>query len=302
MIVATKTGKNAMYGFSRRGVLAGAAACAALGGARLARAADSTFETAKRTKRLVVGIANEKPYGYVGTDGKPTGAIVEVIRAVLKPYGITDLDAKVVDFSALIPGLNAHRFDVIGAGMYIKPARCRAIAFSNPVTRSGGAFIAKRGNPTGVHSLKDVAAKPTVRLGTQTGSSQVQEVSQAGIKPSQVTLFAEDTQALAGLQAGRVDVVYFPDLEVNTLLATAKDPNLERVSPYEQIIGPDGKPSWNYQALGFRRSDMDLVAAVNTQIAALLASGGLLDALKPFGYTANELPPADVTAAKLCAA
>lgn len=291
-----------MYEPSRRHLLAGAAACAALGAVNGARAADSTFQIARRTKTLVVGIANEKPYGYVGTDGKPTGAIVEVIRAVLRPYGITNLDAKIVDFGALIPGINAHRFDVIGAGMYIKPARCRAIAFSNPVTRSGGAFIVKHGNPSGVHSLKDVAAKPSVRLGTQTGSSQVQEVSQAGIKPGQVTLFAQDTQALAGLQAGRVDVIYFPDLEVNTLLETAKDAGLERVAPYEQIIGPDGKQAWNFQALGFRRSDADLVAAVDTQIAALLSSGGLLDALKPFGYTANELPPADVTAAKLCAA
>jgi len=266
------------------------------------QAADTTFETARRTKTLIIGIANEKPYGYVDTDGKPTGAIVEVIRAVLKPDGITELDAKIVDFGALIPGINAHRFDIIGAGMYIKPARCRAIAFSNPVTRSGGAFLARRGNPKGAHSLKDVAAKPGVRLGTQIGSSQVQEVGQAGIAPSQVVLFAQDTQALAGLQAGRVDVIYFPDLEANTLLETAKDPGLERVSPYEQIIGPDGKPSWNYQALGFRASDTDLVAAVNTQIAALLASGGLLEVLKPFGYTANELPPPDVTAAKLCAA
>jgi len=58
---------------------------------------------------------------------------------------------------------------------------------------------------------------------------------------------------------------------------------------------------WNYQALGFRATDADLVAAVNTQVAALLKSGGLLKILEPYGYTANELPPADVTAAKLCA-
>ena len=59
------------------------------GGWRLAQAAESTFQAAQRTKKLTVGIANEKPYGYVDTDGKPTGAIVEVIRAVLAPYGIT---------------------------------------------------------------------------------------------------------------------------------------------------------------------------------------------------------------------
>ena len=291
-----------MTHLSRRGLLAAAGGLAGTVALGNAARAETTFAAGKRTHRLVIGIANEKPYGYVGTDGKPTGAIPDVIRATLQPYGITDLDAKVVDFDALIPGINAGRFDIIGAGMYIKPARCRAIAFSNPVTRSGGAFIAKRGNPHNVHSLKDVAAKPDVKLGTQTGSSQVEEVKQAGISAAQTVLFAKDNEALAGLQAGRVDVIYFPDLEVNTLLQLAKDPSLERVTPFQQILGPNGQQVWNYQALGFRASDADLVAAVNTQVAALLKSGGLLKILEPYGYTANELPPADVTAAKLCAA
>src|SRR4029077_14431708 len=99
-------------------------------------AAESTFQTAQRTKKLTVGIANEKPYCYVDTDGKPTSAIVDIIRGVLAAYGITEVDANGVDFGALIPGINAGRFDIIGAGMYIRPARCKSIAFSNPVTRS----------------------------------------------------------------------------------------------------------------------------------------------------------------------
>jgi polar amino acid transport system substrate-binding protein len=281
-------------------------ALAALGGGlgvspRIAFA-DDTLQKAVASKSIRVGIANEKPYGFVDANGKPTGAIVEVLRAVLAPQGITDIQANIVDFDALIPGLNANRFDVIGAGMYIRPARCKAIAFSNPVTRSGGAFIAKKGNPKGVHSLKDVAAKPDVKIGTQTGSSQVDEVKATGIAADQVVLFAKDSEALAGLQAGRVDIVYFPDLEVNTLLETASDPSLERVSPYEQIPDANGKPSWNYQALGLRKADADLVAAINKEIATLLASGKLLEILKPFGYTQNELPPADVTAASLCGA
>jgi hypothetical protein len=34
----------------------------------------------------------------------------------------------------------------------------------------------------------------------------------------------------------------------------------------------------------------------------MLANGKLLAILQPFGFSANELPPADVTAEKLCAA
>jgi polar amino acid transport system substrate-binding protein len=141
--------------------------------ARRAWADETTFQQAQRTKSITVGVANEKPYGYVDTDNKATGAIVEVLRATLAPYGITDVQAQVGAFDTLIPGLLAKRFDVIGAGMYIKPKRCQQIAFSNPLTQAGGAFAAKKGNPKNLHSLTDVAKDSTAKIGTQLGTSQV---------------------------------------------------------------------------------------------------------------------------------
>ncbi len=96
----------------------------------------TAFETAKQTGTVTVGLANEKPYAYIETDGKVTGAIVEVLRAALEPLGITKIEANVNEFSALVPGVMAGRFDIIGAGMYVTPKRCESIAFTNPLTNS----------------------------------------------------------------------------------------------------------------------------------------------------------------------
>jgi len=282
------------------GLAAGAALAAATTG-RHARAAGGTFEKAKASKSITVGIANEKPYGYVDTNGKLTGAAIEVMRAVLAPYGITELKGTIADFDAMIPGVNAGRFDVVGAAMYIRPKRCQAIAFSNPFDRSGGAFASLKGNPKNLHSLKDVAANKDVKIGTQTGSAQVEELKQAGISSDQTVLFIKDNEALAGLMAGRVDVIYFPDLELTSLLETNGSPAVERVGEFQQIIKPDGTPAYNYQALGFRKEDTDLIDAINTQLVSMLASGKLLEVLKPFGFSTNELPPPDMTAMKICA-
>ena len=104
------------------------------------------------------------------------------------------------------------------------------------------------------------------------------------------------------LQAGRVDVIYFPDLEINNLLVTSGDAGLERVQPYVQILDAQGHQVFNYQALGLRKEDTDLLAAINKQLADLLSSGKLLTILQPFGFSANELPAASVSAEKLCAA
>src|ERR1700691_1225491 len=289
---------------SRRGFFAQALSAAVAAGwttsCKSPKAAGGTvFTNARRTGTLRVGIANEKPYGYIDSNGTLQGALVELLRAVLPPYGITHGDAQIAAFNALVPSLLANRIDLIGAGMFIRPSRCGNIAFSDPLSRIGGAFLVKKGNPRNLHRLADVTRQPTVKIGTQPGVDQQQEVVQSGVNSEQIVLFSKDTEALAGLQAGRVDAIYFPSLEVNGLLATSGDTDLERADPFEQPLGPDGKPIYHYQAFGLRIEDKDLLAAVNKSIATLLSSGKLLGILGAFGYSQNDMPTAGVTAAEV---
>ena len=253
-----------------------------------------------RAGGLTAGIANEQPYAYIGTDGKATGANVEVLKAILAPLGISKIETPITDFGSLVPGLAAGRFDLIGAGLFINPARCKVIGYSNPVTRSGGAFIVKAGNPLKLHSLKDVAANGKARLATQPGSNQVQEAKDSGIATSNVVLFDKDTEALAALQADRVDVVYFPDAEIISLLKKANSPAIERALPFEQIPDAEGKPTWNFHAYGLPKNDPEFTLAFNEQLAKLRESGELFKILQKYGYTENELPEPTVTAEQRC--
>ncbi len=268
----------------------------------LPASAQSLLDKAKTQSPLIAGIANEQPYGYIGPDGKATGANIEVLRAVLKPLGITQVETPIVDFGALVPGLAAKRFDVIGAGLFINHARCQVIGFSNPVTRSGGAFIVKQGNPLNLHSLKDVAANKQARLGTQNGTNQIQEAKDSGIATGNVVLFDKDTEALSALKANRIDAVYFPDAEIISLLKKEPDPSVERALPFQQIPDANGQPGYNYHAFGLPRNDPEFIKAFNEQLAKLRASGELLKILQKYGYTANELPPENIQASQLCAA
>ena len=253
-----------------------------------------------RTNGLTAGIANEQPYAYIGTDGKVTGANVEVLQAILTPLGITKIETPITDFGSLVPGLAAGRFDLIGAGLFINTARCKVIGYSNPVTRSGGAFIVKAGNPLKLHSLKDVAASGKARLATQPGTNQVQEAKDSGIATNNVVLFDKDTEALAALEADRVDVVYFPDAEIISLVKKANSTSIERALPFDQIPDTQGKPTWNYHAYGLPKNDPEFTLAFNEQLAKLRASGELLKILQKYGYTENELPDAGITAAQRC--
>jgi polar amino acid transport system substrate-binding protein len=264
--------------------------------------ADATLDRIKSTGKVGVGIANEKPYGYVDTNGQLAGAVPEIILAALTPYGIKTMQAEIVEFNALIPGLNAGRFDIVGAGMYIRPKRCEAIAFTNPITRLGYGFAALKGNPKGVHSIADVAKNANAMVGTQTGSAQVEELQKAGVPPDRVVLFANATEALAGLKANRCDVIYFPSLELNELLKTANDPAVERVADFKQVVDQNGDPDYGYSALGLRKGDKDLKTALDAEIGKMLSSGKLLEIVARYGYGRDELPTANDTAERLCKA
>src|SRR3546814_5140271 len=90
----------------------------------------STLEKAREAGFIRIGFANEAPYGFATPDGKLTGEAPEVAKAVLKKMGINEVDGVLTEFGSLIPGLKAGRFDIIAAGMFITPARCNEVAFS----------------------------------------------------------------------------------------------------------------------------------------------------------------------------
>ncbi|MES0885434.1 transporter substrate-binding domain-containing protein, partial [Roseibium sp. SCP14] len=72
--------------------------------------------------------------------------------AVLNELGIQNVEAVVVDYGAMIPGLLAGRFDMVAAGLYIKPERCQAVVFSEPDVCDAEAFAVKAGNPKGLNN------------------------------------------------------------------------------------------------------------------------------------------------------
>ena len=279
---------------------AAAATLTALALAPVASHAETTMERIERTGVVRLGIANERPYGYVETDGTVTGAVPEIVRAALGPIGVKDLEPLIVEFNALIPGSNADRFDIIAAGMYIRPNRCQAIAFTNPLTRAGYGFAALKGNPKNLHSVADIAESSDAVVGTQTGSAQVEELAESGVPRDRTVLFANATEALAGLRAGRVDVIYFPGIELGALLQTMNDPNVERVVPFEQKVDAAGEPDYGYAGFGLRKGDDELLAFLNEAIADMLESGELLEIISAYGYGEDELPTPGKTAEDLC--
>lgn len=248
----------------------------------------SALAKAKEQGYITVGFANEAPYAYATSDGKLTGEAVEVSRAILKKLGIEEMNGVLTEFGSLIPGLNAKRFDMITAGMWINADRAKQVNFANPDYQIGEGIAVKAGNPLNLHSYEDIA-KAQVKVGAMSGSAEIKELKAIGVTDSQIVSVPDQPSALAALQAGRVDVITMSGPALQSVLDTAKDSGIERVKEFSQPV-IDGKSVVGYGAAVFRKADTDFLEAYNKELAAMEKSGELLEIIKPFGFTEENLP------------
>lgn len=257
----------------------------------------STLQRARDAGTIKIGIAGEIPYGY--TDGgNVTGESPEVAKAVFKNIGIPNVDATQVEFKQLIPALAAGQYDMVAAGMAILPDRCKQAAFSAVDYVTPTAFLVPKGNPKQVLNFEDIKAKG-VNLAVLSGTVEQQVAKATGIPDGQLQTYDGQSQMLQALLANRAYAGALTDISLKALLKQNPDAALEVTNGFV----PEVKGKKQIQAGGFvfRTADKELVDAFNAELTKLHQNGQWLEIVKPFGFTKDNLPPADVTTAQLCA-
>ncbi len=283
-------------GLSRRRLLTGIAGATA-GGVTLALArgahAETTLERARKDGYIRVGFANEAPFGYATPEGKLTGEAPEVAKAVLAKMGIAQVDGVLTEFGSLIPGLKAGRFDIIAAGMFINPKRCKEIAFSEPSYGIGQAFLVGKGNPKKLKDYGSVAADAGLKLAVMAGAVEAGYAKESGVKEDQLVVLPDGPSLLAAVQAGRADAAALTALSIANL--ASKGEGVEMTEPFATVAG---KSVMGHGGFGFRKEDTDLLAEFNRNLKAFIGSKEHLDLVTPFGFGKGYLPTK--TTAELC--
>jgi polar amino acid transport system substrate-binding protein len=258
---------------------------------------ETTLERAKRDGFVTVGFANEAPYAYATPEGKLTGEAVEVARAVLKKMGIDEMDGVLTEFGSLIPGLQAKRFDMITAGMYVTPDRCKQVSFADPEYSIGVGLAVQAGNPLNLKSYEDIVANPNATIAVMGGAIEADYLKALGIADKQIITVADQPSAVSALQAGRADATTMTGPALQSILEGVGS-DVERVMDFTQPV-IDGESVRGYGATAFRQIDSDFRDAFNKELNAMKESGELLEIISQFGFTAQELP-GDMTAKTLC--
>ncbi|NEI05557.1 ectoine/hydroxyectoine ABC transporter substrate-binding protein EhuB [Rhizobium leguminosarum] len=258
-----------------------------------ASAADDKLEQLKEQGFARIAIANEPPFTAVGADGKVSGAAPDVARAIFEKLGVKEVVASISEYGAMIPGLQAGRHDAITAGLFMKPERCNAVAYSEPILCDAEAFALKKGNPLKLTSYKDIADNPDAKIGAPGGGTEEKLALEAGVPRDRVIVVPDGQSGIKMLQDGRIDVYSLPVLSIHDLMAKANDPNLETVAPVVNApVYCDGA--------AFRKQDVALRDAFDVELKKLKESGEFAKIIEPYGFSAKAAM--STSREKLCAA
>ncbi len=257
----------------------------------------SLLETLKEEGTITMAIADERPYSWKEGD-TAHGATIAMHKQIFSEMGIDNVEVVQVDWNSLIPGLTAGRFDAISAGMSILPERCAEASFSDPEIMYTTTLMVADGNPEGLTDLDSVAATDgAVTLAVLAGGIEAGYAESLGI--TNVTHVDNAQAGMDLVSNGRADAFAMTAISLNWMADNNPDAGVETTQAFVQVI--DGVPQIGAGATVFRKENRDLLNAYNEELEKITSDvDTYLSLVGEYGFTAENLPPADLTTEQLC--
>src|SRR5690625_5034576 len=258
----------------------------------------STLERIQEEGKIVLAVADERPYSWI-EDGEGMGATVAMHDEIFSNLGVDDIELVEVDWNALIPGLNAGRYDAVSAGMSILPDRCAEAAFSDPEIMYTTTLMVADGNPEGLSDLDSVVDKgDDVHLAVLAGGIEDGYADALGI--DDVTKVDNAQDGMDVVASGRADAFAMTAISLNWMVDNNPDAGVETTEVFQAVI--DGEPDIGAGSTVFRKDDEDLLEAYNEELAKITGDPDkYMDLVGEYGFTEDNLPPEDLTTEELCA-
>jgi polar amino acid transport system substrate-binding protein len=262
--------------------------------------AQVTLEEIQERGFARLAIANEIPTAYIDTSGETTGFTTEIAKAVLSRLGVDEVQWVVVPFASLIPGLQANRFDIAAADMYITAERCTQVIFSEPTSSWAETLIVAAGNPKGITGYEDFATRDDVTVAILAGSYHFDILTaDLGVPEDRIVTFQNNPDAVAAIVAGRADGFATPSLGSEEILDN--NGKTEILPDFELLIGD--APSRNWGGYAFHQGSTEFRDAFNTELKAFQETDEWRGILTSYGMPESDINAIfETTTADICGA
>jgi polar amino acid transport system substrate-binding protein/glutamine transport system substrate-binding protein len=189
-------------------------------------------------------------------DGKVQGFDIDMINAIAKKENLK-VELSTMQFTGLIPALQAKSVDVAVAGMTIKKSRLAAVDFSNAYYKSGISVLTK--TSSSAKSLNDLKSK---LIATKKGTSSVDLLISKGIPAQNIKQFDNISDAYSSLESGGADAVVF-DSPVNS----------DYSNSHKDVHVIQSIPTGEYYGIAVVKNNPDLLKKINDGLKAIKSDG-----------------------------
>lgn len=278
-----------------KGMLLASAATFAFAGAGQA----ATLSEIVESGTIRIAIANEIPYAFIDpVSGETKGAGPDVAAYIAGQLGIENIEWITVDFSSLIPGLQADRFDMVAAEMAIIPTRCSSVIYSEPNTSYGEGLLVATGNPKGIGAYSDFADNAELKVAIMAGANQLDMMQSLGVNEDQLVTIASNADAISTVSTGRADAYAATGLTASQLAGQSNA--VELVAGFTDPI-IDGAEQRSWGGFVFAQGSEDLRDAVNEVLAEYKQTDEWEATVSGYGFTDVDVSRSfDRSTAELC--
>ncbi|MFC4558587.1 transporter substrate-binding domain-containing protein [Virgibacillus kekensis] len=221
---------------------------------------DSASGGDSEDKVYKVGVDTTYPPFEFQEDGEYKGIDIDLINAIAEDQGFK-IQLEPMDFSGIIPAMQAGELDIAIAGMSITDKRKKVVDFSEPYFEAGLSLVTAEGNSE-IKSLEDLNGKTVaVKKGTTGANFATENKDKYGFEIVQVN---DSTSMFQEVSNGSADAL-IEDYPVISYAIAQDDLGL-------QVVG-DRLNGDNYGIAVLKGENDELLKKINEGLANLKESG-----------------------------
>lgn len=243
---------------------------------------DDSLSRLREAGVVRIGYAVEPPYAFLTPSGQITGEAPEIAKHVVAALAIPHIEWRQTEFSQLISELEDGRIDVIAAGMFVTEQRARRVRFSHPTLRVRPGLLVARGNPKGIHTLRQAVSEGDARFTALAGSVEEDLLRRLGVKGPRLLAVPDALTGLKAVESGLADALLLSEPTVAWMANGDALGHTERADAGET----SGNDAYGQVAFAFRHGDEALARAWDEVLAGYLGSGKHRALLASLGMSA----------------
>ena len=222
-----------------------------------AHAADLLDDVRARGTLRIAVEGTYPPFNFKDASGQLTGFDVEIAEGIAAKLGVKPVFTT-TEWSAILAGLQAGKYDVIVNQVAATDARRQAFDFSAPYVVSSAQLIVRANETRPMATPADLKGK---KIGVGQGSNYAELAR--GIAGAEVRTYPGAPEYLQDLASGRIDVALNDSLLIPYLAAKTKLP-IKAGAP----LGPTER-----NAIPFRKGNPKFRQAIDQALADMKADG-----------------------------